>query len=263
VIEPLQRIVPSILPFHSPPSASARGFVSTGLFRVPEVRDRFHTLELGASVSHDGAALGRLMVRHAAAHSAGPNSTRVYSFGGTGDTDSGWSSYTWRIWWEPPSRWRADVTHPGSPTEVFVVRDDASLAYFPVRRILYTTAPVTRDGRWEVIAAPTGIVEMPTIDVFQLFHSPLPASEWVFATVAQEEIHHGRMTRRVRATRRTDLQERFGAGVDTLVQEARGRWVPVQRANRIQRGCNRSAADTARTGEQIVLRSMHVMARAS
>jgi hypothetical protein len=178
--------------------------VSAGLFRVPEVRGRFHTLELGASESHDGAALGRLMVRHAATRSAGPNSTRVYSFGGTGDTDSGWSSHTWRIWWEPPSRWRADVTHPGSPTEVFVVRDDASLAYFPMQRALYTTAPVTHDGRWEVIAAPTGIVEMPTIDVFQLFHSPLPASEWVFATVAEEEIYNGRMTRRVRATRRTD-----------------------------------------------------------
>ena len=182
--------------------------MSAGLFRAPEARDGFRTLELAASVSNAAAALASLSVRAAVARGAAPESIRQYAMGCAGGASNGWERYAWRVWWEPPSRWRGDLTWPGGQTDVSVVRDDAALVYLPMQRTLYTSEPVVRDSRWEVIRPPTGIVELPTVtnrhEVFPLIRPSLPASEWVFATLAEEEIYNGRVTRRVRATRRID-----------------------------------------------------------
>lgn len=166
----------------------------------------FRTLELGASVSYDNAALTRLIVRAAVARGAAPESIKSYTMGGAGD---GWGRYTVRVWWEPPSRWRDEQSTPGGVTSVSVVREDATLIYLPMQRLLYTSEPVARDSQWEIVRPPRGFVEMPTIAnrnaVFPLLRPPLPASEWVFATIAEDVLYAGRAARRVRATRRAGV----------------------------------------------------------
>ena len=178
-----------------------------GLFLVPEAPSRFRTLELVASVSCDHAAVARLSVRAAVARGAAPGSIRQFGTSGTGGE---WEGYTWRVWWEPPSRWRGEVTVPGGQTSsVSVVRDAAAFVYLPGQQTMYTNEPTVRDSRWEEIRPPAGVMELPTIanrhEVFPLLHSPLPASKWDFETLAQGEIHNGRVTRRVRATRRAGV----------------------------------------------------------
>jgi hypothetical protein len=203
-------------------NASADAPLSDALFRAPpEGRVPFSTLELGATVSSDDAALARLTVRAAVAGGAAPSSVRTYA---AGDAADAWGRYSWHVWWAPPSRWRGDLTWPAGATDVSVVRDGAALVYLPVQQLMYTSEPVARDPRWDVVRTPTGIFELPTVAnrhaVFPLLHPPLPASEWDFATVAHEVAYGGRVTRRVRATRRAGAPAAKGL-------EASGIWPGV------------------------------------
>jgi hypothetical protein len=192
--------------------------VTADLFRAPSGSPApFRTLELRATASFDSDAFARLVMRAAAARGAGPEIVRLddadddyddYDDDDPDDADDRWTHYTWHVWWEPPARWRDELTHPGIQTCVALVREGAGLVYLPLEGTLYTSEPVPRDIRWDVGYAPAGTVELPTIAgrlaEFPLIRPPLPASEWVFATVGQGEVYAGRVTRRVRATRRVD-----------------------------------------------------------
>ena len=80
------------------------------------------------------------------------------------------------------------------------------MMYVAGERTLYTSEPVSNDGRWEVVPAPLGIIELPTLEnrfeLFPLIRPPLPESAWQFATVAEGEEYDGRVIRRVHVTRR-------------------------------------------------------------
>lgn len=199
--------------------------MSTDLFRVPPTAPTpFRTLDLSASVTYDSAALARLMLA-AVASRAHQSSYKVITMGGArrGWTERLWSPvrdqigcarrtrdqwgcYTCRVWWEPPSRWRDELTWPGSPPYVTLVREDAALAYLPIERLLYTSEPMVPDPRWEIVRPRSANMSVPTIanrnEAFPLLRPPLPASEWDFETVGEEEMYGERVTRRVRATRR-------------------------------------------------------------
>jgi hypothetical protein len=140
--------------------------------------------------------------------------------GNVSDTRDGWSRYSWHVWWEPPSRWRGDMIHPSGEADLSLVREDASLVYLPALKTLYTSEQRyadeqrLREHSWKMIPRPAGVVELPTIanrhEVFPLLRSPLSASEWEFATLAEEEFFVGRVTQRVRATRREGVVLPYG-----------------------------------------------------
>lgn len=195
-------------------------FLSVELFRQPTVgRSGFRSLELGASVTYNAVALARLLVRAAVVRGADPNGVYGYQAGLSG---SEWERFTWRVWWEPETRWRGDMSWNGGQTDISIVRDRVALVYLPNQRMLYTNEPVSDPG-YEYVPAPIGIVELPTIvnrhAVFPLLHPPLPSSEWEFVTLATAVLYQGRVARRVRALRRTiasrvPLSSGFWPGID-------------------------------------------------
>ena len=190
--------------------------MSADLFRAPPSGSPppFRTLELAATASYNSDAFGRLSVRAAAARGAGPESFRVYDAAGPDSAGGGgaWGQFGWRVWWQPPARWREEVTDPGGHTSVVVVRDGVGSVYAPGVRTLYTNAPVPPGSRRDVeVMGPrpdhtNQTAKPPTIrgclKQFPLIRSPFPASEWSFETVGEGEVYVGRVTRRVRATRR-------------------------------------------------------------
>jgi hypothetical protein len=183
--------------------------VSTDLFRAPPSGSLppFRTLELGATGSYDSDAFARLSVRAAAARGAGPDTFRLYAADADSAGGGGWGHFGWRVWWEPPARLREEVTYPGGQPHLVLVRDGVGSVYLPAERTLYTNAPIPPGNRRDVmVPGPNHTVELPTIRgrlaQFPLIRSPLPASEWSFEAVGQGEVYAGRVTRRVRATRR-------------------------------------------------------------
>jgi hypothetical protein len=190
---------------------------------VNEAHERFHTLQITASLSADTAALSRLMVRYAAAHAPeGQRSVRlVDSRGGKGGdrNGNGWQRQTWRIWWMPPTLWREEMSWPGGQTVVYVVRPDVSESYISMHETLYTSEPApprgrlaelgsllfdrARDGAWPAEAVHSATIAERLAE-FPLLNPKLPASQWELTTLGEESYIH-RTVRRVRATRRRGI----------------------------------------------------------
>jgi hypothetical protein len=168
-------------------------------------RVRFHTVEIRATASYNNAAFERYGMRAAATRGGGASSLVIYD-ASNANLGRAWERFTWRVWWAPPSRWRDELTWPEGQTDVAVVRSDARMIYLAAQRTLYTSELVSRDSRWEIVPAPAGVFELPTLDnrfaVFPLIRPPLPERAWEFATVKDGETYAGRVTRRVRVTRR-------------------------------------------------------------
>jgi hypothetical protein len=182
--------------------------VSSTLFRDAEAQGRrYSTLKLSASVVTDGAALARLCVRAAAVRCAATGNHQQFVVGGEdlGDPDR----YLWRVWWEPAAKWRSEIERTRGQTDVIVVRDSTAMVYVNALRTLYTNELPQPDHRWEIIPPPPGLVELPTVanrhEVFPLIGPTLPEAEWTFATLVEEHIYNGRVTRRVRAIRRAGV----------------------------------------------------------
>jgi hypothetical protein len=139
---------------------------------------------------------------------------------------NGWGQYFWRVWWTPPDRYRDELSRPGFPTDIAIVRERVRMIYLAGERTLYTNQPVPNDRPWEIGPAPIGIFELPTLDnrfeLFPLIHPPLPETAWQFETLSTEEKYDGRVTRRVRVTRRASSLasvERPHPGYMPLVDE--------------------------------------------
>jgi hypothetical protein len=125
-----------------------------------------------------------------------------------GEDVRGREQYSWRVWWDRPSRWRDEIRWRSDLTDVAVVRGNSSLIYVAGQRTMYTSERPEPDAGSQVIDAPRGIVELPTVEsrlaIFPLFRPPLPQSQWAFAIVGDEEMYLRRRVRRVRAKRRSD-----------------------------------------------------------
>jgi hypothetical protein len=177
--------------------------VADALFRdLYDGLARFRSIELCATVSHDGAALARASVRAAKARALDPRSFRVFSMGRDSLTQ-----YGWHVWWTLPGLWRDEITWPNDLTDVAVIRGDSALVYVASEQTLYTNDLTVNDPRWTVLEPPRGIVELPTIEkrlgMIALFRPPFQRSDWSFTTESTEQVYLGRTVRHVRAKRRS------------------------------------------------------------
>jgi hypothetical protein len=183
---------------------------------------RFRTLELNATLSTDSVAFRRIVEHEVEEHRRryGPKSAAILTVsGGQRADESGdrWTRQGWNVWWVPPTHWRDEVTFPGFPPTVIVVRPDVSLSWITGLDTLYTTEPqppVTglpgrlrrlfrrmRDRKKRPFdnMRPATIAER--VANFPLLSPGLPAAEWELTTLGREE-YLGRAVRRVQARRR-------------------------------------------------------------
>jgi hypothetical protein len=202
---------------------------------LTEAEARFRTLELSATLSTDGVPFRRIMKREVEEHRRrfGPKSAAMLTVSGgkcADRSDDRWTRQGWHVWWVPPTHWREEVTFPGYPPTVIVVRPDVSLSWISGHNTLYTSQPqppVTglpdrlrrlfrrmrdRKGIPFDNMSPETIAER--VANFPLISPGLPAAEWELTTLGREE-YLGRAVRRVHARRRpsavtaADHEQRF------------------------------------------------------
>lgn len=185
-----------------------------GLFGGLAGASPFRTLELHATVTYDDTALGRLMTRTATAVRAsyGARSVQAYTYGERSPAGK-WARHVWRVRWEPPARWRAEITGPGGLTELIVIRDGVAMVYLPWRQTLFTSEPPERYSQYQrqgISPSSPGSLDLPDIAgahrLLPLLRSPFAESEWDFETVENELAYQGHNARRVRARRRAGVR---------------------------------------------------------
>lgn len=193
---------------------------------MPGATKAFTTIQISATASYDGDAMQRLWEDDDEKRGGRSVLLTLGAANAPTSASDGWGRYTWKVWWAPPSHYRDELSIPGVPTDVAVVRRNEGMLYLAGSRTLYTNGPLPNDDRLEIIPPPPGAFEVPTLEnrfqLFPLIQPPLPSSAWQFATVAERELFGGRVTRRVRVTRRSGANapgERLHPGYMPLVDE--------------------------------------------
>ena len=107
------------------------------LFRPPAGNQKpFANIRIFATASSDGEAFRRLWTRDAEGHGRTSTIIPVDDPDGADPNADGWHRYAWRVWWEPPDRWRDEMLFSGASTYVAIVRPDVKLIYAAGERTL-------------------------------------------------------------------------------------------------------------------------------